>query len=302
MERILTYWITEEKEGQKVLNFLRREGFSKHILTGLKTTPQGLLLNGSRPFGDTLLKKGDCLQVRLVDETPSEKIIPTPMELHILYEDEDLLVINKEADVPVHPSIGNYENTLANGVAWYYGQKGQDFIFRCINRLDRDTTGALILGKNAYSAAKLSQMMRNRQIQRTYLALAKGKTPKMGTISAPIGRVRESAILRQVDFRSGEAACTHYQRLDYRNDLSLLELHLDTGRTHQIRVHMQYLGYPLIGDYLYYPSYDRIGRQALHSYQLTLVHPVTGKPLLFQAPVPRDMTEAFLKEACPGNS
>ena len=136
--------------------------------------------------------------------------------------------------------------------------------------------------------------MRNRQIRRTYLALVTGLLPKEGTVNAPIARAADSTIERMVDFENGETAITHYERLDYQNELSLAELHLETGRTHQIRVHMKHLGHPLPGDFLYHPDFSRIDRQALHSYQLEFFHPITGDALLFTAPVPKDFCDAFL--------
>lgn len=293
MERKLEYRIETAQQGMRMIDFLRTQGFSRHTLRGLKEFSDGILLNGRHAYGSTLLKSGDLVSLRLADQKENEKIVPVQMDLHILYEDEDLLVINKPADTPVHPSPGNYGNTLANGVSWHFQQKGERHLFRCINRLDRDTTGALILAKHSYSASRLSHQMKERNIRRTYLALVQGKTPLRGTVNAPIARVQGSAILREVNFTSGESACTHYERLDYHNGLSLLELHLDTGRTHQIRVHMKYLGFPLIGDYLYHPDYTKIRRQALHSYQLEFCHPITGQPLCFQAPVPEDFRQAF---------
>ena len=202
-------------------------------------------------------------------------------------------MINKPADMPVHPSAGNYENTLANGIAWYFAEKGEDFVYRCINRLDRDTTGALILAKNPLSAAILSVQMKKRQILRTYLALVDGLLPDAGTINAPIARMEGSVITREVNFETGESAITHYERLAAGKEYSLAELHLETGRTHQIRVHMKYIGHPLPGDYLYNPDYRRINRQPLHSYQLEFTHPITGKVMLFTAPLPIDFISAF---------
>lgn len=293
MNRFFTYPVTKDDEGMQILTFLRKQGFSRHILSSMKADPGAILLNGQRGFGKTLLKERDLLEIRLLETEASEKIVPVPMELHILYEDEDILVLNKPADMPVHPSLGNYGNTLANGVAHYYADKGEVFVYRCINRLDRDTTGALILAKNAFSAAKLSAQMRERRIRRTYLAIVQGIPPIQGTVSAPIARKDGSTIEREVNFEKGEPAVTHYERLAVKDGYSLLELHLETGRTHQIRVHMRYLGYPLPGDFLYHPVYDRIGRQPLHSYQLEFSHPVTGEALCFTAPVPDDFYEAF---------
>lgn len=293
MDRIVNYQIEDKDAGTEILSFLRSRGFSRHILTGMKADKHAILLNSQRGYGHSLLKTGDQLQVRILETESSSKIIPIQMEFSILYEDEDILVINKPANMPIHPSLGNYENTLANGVAFYYAQKGESFVYRCVNRLDRDTTGALILAKNALSAAILSRQMRNRQIRRTYLALVEGIPPERGTVSAPIARVEGSTIEREVNYESGESTVTHFERLAVGNGCSLVELHLETGRTHQIRVHMKHLGYPLPGDYLYHPVYDRIRRQPLHSYQLSFTHPLTGDRMLFTAPVPDDFQKAF---------
>lgn len=212
------------------------------------------------------------------------------MEPDIVYEDEDLLVVNKPFDMPVHPSIHNYDNTLANGMAYYFQQKGETFIFRCINRLDRDTTGLLILAKNALSASILSNDMKARKIHRTYQAVvSRIPVPASGTIDAPIARKEDSAIERCVDFEKGEPAVTHYRTLETKENLALVELSLETGRTHQIRVHMQHMGCPLLGDYLYNPDFTLINRVSLHSYSLSFVHPIAGKSMYFCAPLPKDM-------------
>lgn len=293
MNRIFHYQITENEQGTTVLDFLRKKGFSRHILSSMKADKEALTRNGQRIGGREQLLAGDHFRVRLLETVDSDGIVPVSMPLSILYEDEDILVINKPADMPVHPSIGNYTNTLANGVAAYLDAKDEHSPFRCINRLDRDTSGALILAKNAFSAAVLSTQMRNRQIRRTYLAVVEGITPPNGTIFAPISRVDDSVIERHVDFLRGEPAVTHYERLEVKNEHSLLEIHLETGRTHQIRVHMGYIGHPLPADYLYHPVYDCFNRQPLHSLQLEFRHPVTDKPMCLLAPVSEDMCNAF---------
>lgn len=293
MQRILQYIISKDHENLTILEFLRKMGYSRHILSQMKADKEAILLNGARGFGKTLLKEGDHLRIRVLETEVSENIVATEMPLSILYEDEDILVLNKPAHTPIHPSQGHYENTLANGVAYYFAQKGEPFVYRCINRLDRDTTGALILAKNPLSAAILSQQMKERKIKRTYLALVEGFLPKKGTVDAPIARVEGSTIEREVNFATGERAVTHFERLAYSGYFSLAELHLETGRTHQIRIHMKHIGHPLPGDYLYNPVYDRITRQPLHSYQLEFTHPITGGPLLFTAPLPEDFRKAF---------
>lgn len=293
MDRFFQYTVSANDSGMTILDYLKKRGFSRHILSSMKADKEAILLNGERGFGRARLQENDILNIRLLETESSENIVPVEMELNIIYEDEDIIVINKASNTPIHPSQGNYENTLANGVAHYYISQGEKFVYRCINRLDRDTTGALILAKNALSAALLSQQMLQRQIRRTYLALASGYTPDSGVISAPIARVDGSTIEREINFETGEEAVTHYERLAFSNELSLLELHLETGRTHQIRVHMKHIGHPLPGDFLYNPVYDKIKRQALHSYQLEFMHPITGVPLLFTAPVPEDFVQAF---------
>ena len=293
MERILTYQVTEDLSGLKINQYLRRQGYSLQNLTDLKKMNQSVLLNGEWAYLNQRLSAGDQLLIHIQEKESSEKIPPVNLPLDIVYEDEDIIVVNKPAGMPVHPSAGNYENTLANGIAWYFAEKGEDFVYRCINRLDRDTTGALILAKNPLSAAILSVQMKKRQIRRTYLALVDGVPDVSGTIDAPIARMEGSVITREVNYLTGETAITHYERLATGTRYSLMELHLETGRTHQIRVHMKYIGHPLPGDYLYNQDYSRIQRQPLHSFQLEFIHPVTKKPMLFTAPVPDDFRFAF---------
>ena len=286
MNRVLTYEITAEQAGTKIGDFLRRAGYSRHVIIHLKKTENGILLNGEWAYVGQFLKEGDHLEIRIIESESSEQIVPAELPLDIVYEDEDLLIINKTADMPIHPSINNYDNTLANALMWYYQQKGETFVYRCINRLDRDTTGLLIIAKNMLSGGILSDMSKKREIHREYLAIAEGEVPQEGVIDAPIARKEESVIERCVDFEKGDRAVTHYWRLDYRNGYSLVRLKLETGRTHQIRVHMKYIGYPLTGDYLYNPDYRILDHQALHSWKLAFRHPVTGAQMQFKADPP----------------
>ena len=290
MNRIFEYTITPSDVPCTVGEYLKKKGYSRQIIIHLKKTEHGILQNGEWAYVRTPLVPGDVLKITLLEESASEHILPVPMEPDIVYEDEDLLVVNKPFDMPVHPSIHNYDNTLANGMAYYFQQKGETFIFRCINRLDRDTTGLLILAKNALSASILSNDMKTRKIHRTYQAVvSRIPVPASGTIDAPIARKEDSAIERCVDFEKGEPAVTHYRTLETKENLALVELSLETGRTHQIRVHMQHMGCPLLGDYLYNPDFTLINRVSLHSYSLSFVHPITGKSMYFCAPLPKDM-------------
>ena len=273
--------------------FLRQKGFSHHVITGLKRTPEGICLNGVWAYTSQRLKEGDILTIHLAELESSPRILPTPVPFDIVYEDQDLMIVNKPTDTPIHPSQGNYDNTLANGVAHYFAQQDIPYVYRCINRLDRDTTGLLILAKHGVSGAILSTQMMNRQIKRTYRALAEGHTPREGIIDAPIARKEGSTIERCVNRESGERAVTHYQTLchevseKYGLPFSRLELRLETGRTHQIRVHMQSIGHPLLGDTLYRPENPfEMPHQALHSYSLEFVHPITLENMYFSVPEP----------------
>lgn len=297
MNRIFHFQITQQHAEEAIDFFLKSHGFSRHIISQLKKYDTGILVNNLHQNTRYHLKEGDLLSITIQESAPSQKIIPVPMDLNIVFEDEDILVLNKPADTPIHPSLNNYENSLANGVAFYYQKENSPFVFRCINRLDRDTTGLTIIAKNSLSSAILSSMVSRRLIHREYVAIVKGNPPDSGTIDAPIGRKSDSAIERIVDFECGEVAVTHYQKLVCDNNHSLLKLKLETGRTHQIRVHMKHIGYPLIGDYLYHPDYTYIKRQALHSYRLTFTHPITKEPLEFIAPLPPDMAE-ILPSSC----
>lgn len=291
MKRIFNYTIPTEYDGQTLLSFLKDKQYSSQVTTHLKRTENGILLNREWGRVRDILHTGDELTIQLIEDTSSDNIVPMKLPLDIIYEDEDILVVNKDANTPIHPSQGNYDNTLANAVAYYYQQKGESFTYRCINRLDRDTTGLLIIAKHMYSASLLSDMVANREIHREYLAIATGEVPESGTIIAPIARVDGSTIERKVDDINGDYACTHYKRLAYNNGYSLVSLKLETGRTHQIRVHMKHIGHPLPGDFLYNPDYTVIDRQALHSHKLSFKHPISGKLLKFVADLPKDMNK-----------
>lgn len=291
MKRTITYTITEYDELTSIDRFLRAKGYSSANITALKKMDQNVVLNGEWVHMKHALVPGDILMVNITEDNSSEKIPPTQIDLDIVYEDDDIVVINKPAGLPIHPSLNHYEYSLANGLAYYYEvQQNVPFIFRCCNRLDKNTSGLTVISKHLVSANILSTMVKNRQFHRQYLAIVKGSlVDQSGTIDAPIARVSDSIITRCVDFENGERAVTHYQVIKEENNHSLLKIHLETGRTHQIRVHFKHIGHPLIGDYLYNPDMDLIARQALHSYEISFNHPITGVPLKFTCPPPEDM-------------
>lgn len=294
MNRNIDYIIDEDSAGLRVEQFLRRKRYSGQNLSEIKRMPKSILVNGVHYYMRQELSAGDHLRVRICETQNSEKIPPTKLPLDIIYEDEDLLVLNKPAGMPIHPSLNNYTNSIANALAYYFQSQGKPFIFRCCNRLDRDTSGLTIVSKHLVSGSILSDMTKYREVHREYLAIARGSvTPSEGTIQAPLGRKEGTIIERTVDWEHGEDAVTHYKVVKEANGHSLVSLRLETGRTHQIRIHMKYLGYPLIGDYLYNPDMEYMTRQALHSHHMEFTHPITGEHMSFTAPLPEDMVRVM---------
>lgn len=293
MERKLLFKISQQDTNLTIYDYLKAHGFSSQNIIDLKKMNRSILINQQWVHVNYRLNAGEELLIHIQENASNDKIIPSNLPFPIIYEDEDLVVINKPADMPIHPSQNNYSNTLANAAAYYYEvEKNTPFIFRCINRLDRNTTGLTILAKNMYSAGVLAGQMQRREIKRLYLAVIDGHLEKKyGTIRLPIGRKSGSTIERQIDLVHGENAITHYCRLRTVGNYTLAAFQLETGRTHQIRVHMASLNTPLIGDTLYntLPSATALPRQALHAYRISFIHPVTKKHMKFTAPIPEDI-------------
>ena len=387
--RQIDYIIPESFHGHTVEAFLRSKGYSRTTLYHLRNTRalseashittdvpsanadartictstarighaaetkaasiDGFVLNGHRSYLKEVLATGDRLRCNILETEDSPNVIETEIPLSIVYEDEDILVIDKPAGLPIHPSMGHYEHTLGNALCWYthHVLGYEHYVNRIVNRLDRDTSGLLIAAKNMHAAACLGDMIHAHAIQREYLAIASGDVrniflttgaadslsglytgrsadpayararlqnldgcfpdslanipalsdpanPVLGlhfTVNAPIGRKEDSVIERCINYTEGDYAVTHGLLLSYNKekDLSLLRLKLETGRTHQIRVHMKYLGHPLPGDFLYHADDRYITRQPLHSWRLRFRHPISGKQLELTAPLPADM-------------
>lgn len=290
MERVLEYNISQEDSGKSIKDFLQEQGFSRQNLVELKKIPESILLNDVWEYVTCKLAEGDTLRIQIKEEESSEKIPSVELPFPVVYEDEDIIVINKPANMPIHPSLNNYDNTLGNAAAYYFMQQGKNFIFRCINRLDRDTTGLTILAKHMVSCSMLQSDMVERRISREYLAIVEGVFESTeGMIDAPIGRKEGSTIERIIDYEKGERAVTHYKVLQQKEKVAMLALKLETGRTHQIRVHMTSIGHPLAGDFLYNPQNKDLSRQALHAWKLSFAHPITKEILNMEAPLPEDM-------------
>ena len=292
MRRTIEYEVTKESDGTPVKEVLHRHfGLSARQVSRLKFQPDGILVDGRKVTVRHILRDGERLTLCLEPDTKgSDHLTPTAGDLDIRYEDEDMLLVNKPSGLVVHPSHGHYDDSLANIVVHHYQTQEKHLVVRPVGRLDKDTSGLLLIAKHAAAAACFDRQRREGDLSRFYLALVEG-CPRAGSgqIDAPLGRVEGSLICRQVS-PDGAPALTDYEVLLPGAQYSLIRLKLHTGRTHQIRVHMAYLGHPLLGD----PLYGREGsfgmsRTALHSWQIRCRQPFTDIPLDFTCPMPQDM-------------
>lgn len=294
MKRTLIYTIPEKYNGCRVDTVLRTHfQISGSLLKELKQSEDGLLCNGIRTRSVDKVQAGDVIEINIYDSA-SENIIPVEMPLNVIYEDDDIIIISKAPSMPTHPSAGNFSNTLANGLMYYFSKKGEEHTFRAVNRLDKDTSGLMCIAKNKYAHARLCTDLKEKCVHRKYCAIVVGKIEEKGTIDIPIKRA-DVGIIKRIASPDGDRAVTHYRRIRDLGKYSLVELELETGRTHQIRVHMSHIGHPLLGDWLYgEENREQFPRQALHSCYLSLTHPVTGEKLEFESCLPDDM-QYFIK-------
>lgn len=290
----LSYIIKENENFDSIKHVLKTKfEISDRLLLKLKNKNK-IFLNSTPCSVNTHPNSSDIIEIRLDYFEDNSNIIPTKIDLKILFEDEFLLILNKPAGLPIHPSMLHYEDSLSNGVKYYFDSINLHKKIRPVNRLDRDTSGIVIFAKNEYIQECLVRQMKNNTFIKEYIAICKGELPSnSGTINAPIARKPDSIIERCVS-PEGDISITHYEVLKQNSEFSVLRLILETGRTHQIRVHLAYLGNPIIGDTLYGSSSDLINRQALHSYKVSFIHPVTFKKMEIIAPLYSDM-ESFLK-------
>ena len=230
----------------------------------------------------------DTITVNFDYEEDNSNIVPTKMDLNIVFEDDWLLVVNKPAGIAIHPSVLHYSDSLCNGIRFYFDKIGLKKKIRPVNRLDLNTSGLVVFAKCEYIQECLINQMKNNQFKKEYLAVCDGIfNEKSGTINLPIARKRNSIIERCIS-ENGQTAITHYEVLKEFDNYSLVKCSLETGRTHQIRVHMSAIGHPLLGDSLYGSISDLINRQALHCYNLQFIHPVYNNDLNFFGDLPND--------------
>jgi 23S rRNA pseudouridine1911/1915/1917 synthase len=270
-------------------------GFSKRAITSLKTRPDGIMINGEHATVRAKIKENDILTINCDDiENNEEKLVPSSTMPNIIYEDEHIIAINKPPFMPTHQSQGHFYDTLANSLAYYFSLKGRPFIFRSVNRLDRNTSGIVLVAKDRLTSSKLSNQMKSNGIMKSYVAILKGELPLgKGEINTYIRRREESIIVREVCNACEEAklAITQYEVLASKNGLSLVIASPITGRTHQLRVHFAHIGAQILGDDLYGDSSELISRHALHAYKLSFSHPETEEKAELFAPLPDDMAQ-----------
>ena len=283
MTRKLQYAIPSEYSSKRVLDFLKHLGFSHRLITKLKQTPDGILLNGEHIRTIDPMSEGDLLEINLPTDKKESISIPVEMPLDIIYEDDDFLVLNKPAMLAVHESHNHLGDTLSNAVAFHLKKEGKPSVFRAVGRLDKGTSGLMVCALNRYAASRLSG-----KIKKQYLAIATGIYDGEGTIDAPIYRPDPILTVRTVDER-GERAITHWKALKNDGENTLLRVKLETGRTHQIRVHFASLGTPLVGDTMYGTPDKRINHQALHCCECRFIHPVKNEEMHFFCDMPNDM-------------
>lgn len=290
--------VTAKEHGMTVRTVLeRRLGVSRKLLSRIKLTERGLTVNGNRVYTNDKVTEGDLVEIRMEKETSAD-ILAEPIPISVIYEDDDLLIVNKPAGLIVHPTHGHYTGTLANGVVYHWLVNGEQVRFRPIHRLDEETSGLVAIAKNPYVHQQLSEQLQADQIRKQYAAFVYGAPhPAAGTVDGPIDRDPESPHVRIVT-PGGYPSVTHYETAaGYGGgSAALVKLRLETGRTHQIRVHMRFIGCPLIGDKMYGPGPDGVpewekaaGRQALHAEKLGLTHPITKEWMEWTAPLPPEL-------------
>lgn len=293
--------ITNSEAGQSIKELFSTLKFSARLVTRLKNKERGILVNGERKTVRYVLEKGDVLNIQTEDSAPSLNIVPSFIPINVLYEDEHFIAVEKEPNLPIHPSRNHINDTLASRVMAHF--EGKNFVFRVLTRLDRDTSGIVLIAKNSIAAAKFSKMLVNREVKKEYLAICEGIFDKKdGIIDYNIRRISPYSVMREAvekgeshseNSPEGMESLSLYKVLRESRDKSLVLFSPVTGRTHQLRVHSLKIGHPIIADTLYYKECPAISRQALHAYSLTFIHPFTNEEITLTCPLSEDINKAL---------
>ena len=283
----LTKEVSNKNEGVKLSNYLMYElKFSTRLRRKL-IKQNAIKVNGKIERNTYILKAGDIVEITL-DADETQDIAPEDIPVDVVFEDEDLVVVNKPPFMVVHPTKSHQEGTLANGVMYYFKKTGQRCIIRLVNRLDRDTSGLIIIAKSQFAHQAMAKKLDANEIEKYYIAVVEGFMEGAGTIDLPIDREFPDSIKRTV-MENGQRAVTHYKVLSSGNDMSVVAIRLETGKTHQIRVHFSHIGHPIIGDTLYGKESTLIKRQALHAYMLRFNSIRENRQISIKTKIPEDM-------------
>lgn len=287
----LEYIVNELTKYENFKQLLKEEFLiSDRLIKKLKKSKQ-LYINSKLGHINEKLNLHDIITVCLDFEETSDNIVPTKMNLDILFEDDGLLIVNKPPFIPVHPSMDHFEDSLSNGVKYYFNSINLKRKIRPVNRLDKNTSGIVVFAKNEYIQECLVKQMKSNTFEKEYIALLEGNLEEnSGTINAPIARKDNSIIERQIS-EDGFASITHYKLIKNYKNFCLVKFLLETGRTHQIRVHTKYIGHSILGDDLYGKKTDLINRQALHAYRIKFIHPITKNIIEIETNLPDDMAD-----------
>ena len=300
----MDFLIEKKNDGMTVLDFLRRDvGISAAMLRHLKFIPDGITVGGSHVTVRHILRAGEILSIKSEDSEPSEHIIPSNIDLGIAYEDSDLVVPDKPPYMPTHPSHGHFDDTVANALCHRYRGEDTPFVFRAVNRLDRNTSGLVIIARNRMAASKLTASMKRGEIKKSYIAVLSRALPYTGdeqVIDTFMKRTDASIIVRRVceADEGGDRAVTRYRVLYSNASHSVVSATPVTGRTHQLRVHFAHIGAPIVGDDMYGEASDHIGRHALHAAHLSFPHPSKNETVALTSPLPKDMQELLSELFC----